>query len=104
MLIPRFSIRWLLGLTTFSAVVSLVLAQAVRGKPWALGVMAGGWSLVIVALLFVGSFLAAWLISQARGIFFTPSQSSDRSGENPFTPSPAMVAPIAPSEPPAMTG
>ena len=53
MLIPRFSIRWLLGLTTFSAVVSLVLASAVRGRPWALGVMAG----VSAALIVTASLL-----------------------------------------------
>jgi hypothetical protein len=104
MLIPRFSIRWLLGLTTFSAVVSLVLAQAVRGRPWALGVMAGVWCLVIVAALFVGSFLAAWLIAQARGVFIAPLESGGRGGENPFTPMPAAVAQPTLDEPPVMTG
>jgi hypothetical protein len=100
MLIPRFSIRWLLGLTTFSAVVSLVLASAVRGRPWALGFMAGVWCLVIVALLFVGSFLAAWFVAQVRGVFSVPTGS----GENPFIP--AVAPSILPTldEPPVMTG
>jgi len=104
MLIPRFSIRWLLGLTTFSAVVSLILAQAVRGRPWALGVMAGVWCLVIVAVLFVGSFLAAWLVAQARGVVFTPLNRTAGSGENPFTPVSSRIIQPTLDEPPVMTG
>lgn len=100
MLIPRFSIRWLLGLTTISAVVSLVLASAVRGRPWALGVMAGVWSLVIVALLFVGSFLGAWFVAQVRGVLSAPTGS----GENPFSPTVSPSALPTLDEPPVMTG
>ena len=40
MLLPRFSILWMLGFTAFCAVVSLVLANAVRGEFWAIGAMA----------------------------------------------------------------
>src|SRR5262245_30376637 len=85
MLIPRFSIRWLLGLTTFSAGVSLVLSYAVRGQAWAIGVTAGMWSLVVVALFYIGAFLVAWLIAQAaagRGAW----QRGD--GESPFASAP----------------
>ena len=64
MFIPRYSIRWLLGLMTFSAGVSLVLSYAVRGQAWAIGVTSGLWTLVVVALLFVAAFLAAWFIDQ----------------------------------------
>jgi len=63
MLIPRFSIRWLLGLTTFSACISLVLSFAVRGHAWAIGVVAGLWVLVVTFLFFSLAFLLAWLIT-----------------------------------------
>jgi len=65
MLIPRFSLRWLLGLTTFSAGVSLVLSYAVRGHAWAIGITSGLWSLVVVGLFYIGAFLVAWLFAQA---------------------------------------
>lgn len=63
MLIPRFSIRWLLGLTTFSAFVSLVLSYAVRGHAWAMGIVAGIWVLVTAFLFFAAAFLVAWFIT-----------------------------------------
>ncbi len=65
MFFPRFSIRWLLGLTTFSAFVSLVLSYSVRGHAWAIGVVAGLWTFVIAFALFATAFLAAWLISRS---------------------------------------
>jgi hypothetical protein len=64
MFLPRFTLRWLLGLMTAAAGVSLVLSFAVRGRPWALGVTAGLWSLVLVFLFYVAAFLAAWVISR----------------------------------------
>ena len=65
MLIPRFSLRWLLGLITFCAVISLVLAGAVRNQVWAVGVLAALASLGLVAVLYVTAFLAAWLVAQS---------------------------------------
>ena len=64
MLIPRYSLRWLLGLTTFSALISLILSYAVRGNAWAIGMASGLWTIVIVGLFYVAAFLAAWLIAQ----------------------------------------
>jgi hypothetical protein len=109
MLIPRFSLRWLLGLTTVCAVISLVLSYAVRGQPWALGVTAGLWCLVIVALLYVGSFLAAWLVAQITGAFRSPGTaagllSSQSAGENPFGPLASGTTQPASDDPPALTG
>jgi hypothetical protein len=106
MLIPRFTLRWLLGLITVSAVVSLVLAYAVRGQAWALGVTAGLWCLAFVALFYVLAFLVAWLIANLRAALrpaaavpFPPRGG----GENPFAPVLPTVAPAVDS-PPAMTG
>jgi len=107
MLIPRYSIRWLLGLTTFSAVVSLVLSYAVRGHAWAIGVTSGLWTLVVVAVLFVVAFLFAWLVDQVAaglrarrgpgGSPFGPQQA----GELPFG---SVPQPQATDTPPAITG
>jgi hypothetical protein len=67
MLIPRFSIRWLLGLTTLAAAVSFVLSYAVRGEAWALGVLAGLGSLSLLAVLYAATFAAAWLTWRGMG-------------------------------------
>jgi len=105
MLIPRFSIRWLLGLTTLSAAVSLVLSYAVRGHAWAIGITAGLWTFVAVGLLFITAFLCAWLIDQTFAASRArPSGSSPfgpQSAEQPFGP----VPPHHPTDtPPAITG
>lgn len=81
MLIPRYSIRWLLGLTTFAAVVSLVLASAVRGRAWAIGVSAGLWSLVVVFIAYVAAFSAAWLVAQ---VIAAMQQRPHGGGGSPF--------------------
>lgn len=106
MLIPRYSLRWLLGLTTVSAGVSLVLSYAVRGHAWAIGITAGLWTFVAVAVLFVAAFLCAWLIDQ-----FAASRQTTRGGRSPFGPQPpgdAPFAPVSPQQPtdtpPAITG
>jgi hypothetical protein len=105
MLIPRYSIRWLLGLTTLSAGVSLVLAHALRGEAWAIGVTSGLWTLVVVALFFIIAFLCAWLIDQ-----MAISRGNSR-GNSPFAGSPDekiraahSTAQQAADTPPAITG
>ena len=67
MLIPRFSIRWLLGLTTLSAGVSLVLSFAIRGEAWALGMLVGLSSLVLLAIFYAAAFATAWLAWRSLG-------------------------------------
>jgi len=98
MLIPRYSLRWLLGLTTFCALVSLVLSFAVKGQAWAIGVASGLWTAVIAALLYIAAFLAAWFVAQ----FATATRRQPQSGgESPFAPRPQQPAA---DHPPAMTG
>jgi|SRR5689334_3479362 hypothetical protein len=97
MLIPRYSLRWLLGLTTFSALVSLILSYAVRGNAWAIGMASGLWTVVIVGLFYVAAFLAAWLIAQV----FTVMRGGAKRGESPFAPRPQQPAA---ESPPSMTG
>jgi len=107
MLIPRFSIRWLLGLTTFSAGVSLVLAYAVRGQPWAVGMVAGLWAVVIIAVFYAAAFLLAWLLNQFLATTFLKRRPAD---DSPFAasgpvPSPfGLTSQAAADSPPPMTG
>jgi len=97
MLIPRYSLRWLLGLTTFSALVSLILSYAVRGNAWAIGMASGLWSILMIGLFYVAAFLAAWLVAQ----FVTATRGGSKRGESPFAPRRQQPAS---ESPPSMTG
>ncbi|NLE37728.1 MAG: hypothetical protein GX621_06860 [Pirellulaceae bacterium] len=86
-LIPQYSIRWLLGLTTVCAVVFAIFGMAVRGHAWAICISVGLGTLVLMAMihaLFYGGMLI--LASLGRG----------RRGTSPFATVPAGVEP-APS-------
>lgn len=110
MFLPRFSILWLLGFTAFCAVVSLVLASAVRGEFWAIGALAALGSGVLLVILYVLAFLAAWILARIEAAF------QPAAGPSPFrtgaTPAGSSFAPIAPPiaadmgehTPPPMTG
>jgi hypothetical protein len=78
MLIPRFSIRWLLGLTTFSAGISLVLSYAVRNHAWAIGVMSALWTFVVAGVFYALAFLAAWWVNRMN------EGRRPKQGESPF--------------------
>jgi hypothetical protein len=107
MLIPRYSLRWLLGLTTLCAVVSLVLASAVRGEVWAVGVIAVLASAVLLAGLHVGTFLAAWMLSLFERATFS---KLPQEGGSPFATTDSPFGPAAvpvsqpPSDSPPLTG
>lgn len=109
MLIPRFSIRWLLALITFSAGVSLVLSYAIRGQDWALGAAAALGCLAIVMALFALTFLLAWAFAQLETTMFRPTGGSGASPfasdppASPFGP-PAAGLPGSGESPPPMTG
>lgn len=105
MLIPRFSIRWLLGLTTFSAFVSLVLSYAVRAQPWAIGVVAGLWVLVATFLFFAAAFLVAWFITggQTNSAFQTDLAATNQPGSDQ-PPSPPLHSSHPIDLPPPITG
>ena len=93
MLIPRFSLRWLLTVTTVSGVLALILAQAVRGSAWAVGIC---WTLAALAvnfLLFLGVFLVAWGVLRASLMWRVKKTAS------PFAtdaPPPQLMAPPDP--------
>jgi hypothetical protein len=105
MLIPQFSLRWMLAVTTVLAVVFLIVAQAVQGAAWAVGVSFGVFALVAAMLVFAGLFFLVWVFS----VLFAPRSSprqyplvdpldADNSSASPF----AATSPLArPSSPPS---
>ena len=64
MLIPRFSLRGLLGLITCCSVLFTIASFAFRGQRWAIAVIAAIGSVAIVAVIHATFFLAAWLLTQ----------------------------------------
>lgn len=85
MLIPRFSLRALLIATAACAVFSLVIASAVRGQAWAIGVTAGLAGLASMLFFHPLAFAVAAVLSAVR------RQS---------TPPPAGTSPFATAGPP----
>lgn len=86
MLIPRFSLRWLLAVTSASGVFFLVVAQAVRGSSWARGVCVAALYLVVCLLFYVAAWGATIILARARGMRPVPQ---------------VVTTPFATAEPPA---
>jgi hypothetical protein len=64
MILPKFSIRAMLIATAVFAVLSLVLAQAVRGEATAaIAFLIGASSIVVAFALYAWAFAAAWACS-----------------------------------------
>jgi hypothetical protein len=70
MLIPRFSLRWLLVLTTVCAVFFLIMRWANQGSHWAVGIVTGVTALALAVLvhaaIFALAFVLSWLIGLVR--------------------------------------
>ena len=64
MLLPRFSIRTLLGLLTVCACAFVIVGMAARGENWAWGVTIGLASLLVTALVHAAWFGVVWLFAQ----------------------------------------
>ncbi|NLY00578.1 MAG: hypothetical protein GXY83_31160 [Rhodopirellula sp.] len=67
MLIPQFSIRWLLAVTAVAAVIFSVVALGVRGEHWAASVSVGLLALAILVGFYGLLFFLVWLFSLAAG-------------------------------------
>jgi hypothetical protein len=63
MLIPRFSIRFMLAITTALAGVFFIAGFAYRGQMWALCIVSGLVSLAVAMLIYAGVFGAIWVAS-----------------------------------------
>jgi hypothetical protein len=63
MLIPQFSLRWVLGVTAACGVLSLVAAMALRGSAWAMALTIAAASLAATLLVHGAMFFMVWLFS-----------------------------------------
>lgn len=64
MLIPRFTIRALLVVTTICAVFFLLVGTAFRGQDWAWGIAFGVLSLGVAGLVHAACFGMVWVFAQ----------------------------------------
>lgn len=72
MLIPRFTLRWLMLLITVISVFCVIVAQAFRGHAWAMGVSLAVASLLLSFLIYGALFCLAYLLASVRGSARTP--------------------------------
>jgi len=71
MLIPQFTIRWMLGLTTVCAVIFSIFALALRGSATAAAVSMAIVALVLVMFAHVLLFALVWVFSAVLPRRFT---------------------------------
>jgi hypothetical protein len=81
MLIPQFSLRWVLGVTAACGVLSLVAAMALRGSAWAMALTIAAASLAATLLLHGAMFFVVWLFSL---LVASRSQSMPNAPASPF--------------------
>ncbi len=69
MLIPRFSLRQLLAVTTACALFFYTVAMATRGHQWAIAISLAISSVLLVLVAYAGVFLVAWVLTLIGGLF-----------------------------------
>jgi hypothetical protein len=94
MLIPRFTIRWLLSLTTVAAVFSLVVHLALQGRAWAISVSVTVAGLALAFFLYGVFFAVAYLAASFQGLF--RGRPMDESPFATAEPPPQLVPPQQP--------
>lgn len=92
MLIPRFTLRSLLVLTTVSALFCFVIGLAVRGQAWAVAVTIALSSLAIVFALHASVFAVAWCMALI-GRVLQPAPVTTSPFINPVIPPPQQIIP-----------
>ena len=99
-LVPQFSLRWLLAVTTVCGVVFSIVALGLRGHTWAAGVSIGILSLVVLALVYALVFAIAWLFSLVTSLV---GRGPSRAGRSPFKgPAMGIAKPVDSQDIPAM--
>jgi len=101
-LIPQFSIRWLLAVTAVCAVIFSIVGLGVRGSAWAAAVSIGIGSLVILMLIYGLLFAVVWVFSlttrslgRSRGRAAGSPFKSESAGSGPAaSPEGAPAAPV----------
>ncbi len=72
MLIPQFTMRRMLIAVTGLSVVFVVLAQAVAGQLWAIGVIVGLVALAAILLVHGITFFMVWLFAGVTATLVSP--------------------------------
>ena len=67
MLIPRFSLRWMLFVLSASGVFFLFVSLAVKGHAWAIGVSTALATVLAALTIQTAFFGAAWLLATLLG-------------------------------------
>jgi hypothetical protein len=67
MLLPQFTLRWLLAFLTASAAISLIFSLALRGRHWAVAISISIVSLLAILLVQALVFCLVWLCGVAAG-------------------------------------
>ncbi len=96
MLIPRFSLRFLLSLMTACGVFFFVVTLAVQGSQWATAVCVAVVGLILSMLVQASTFGVAWAFTSLFGLFRQPESAT-----SPFAsskPPPQVVEPQMPEE------
>jgi hypothetical protein len=92
MLIPRFTIRWLLALTAVCAVFFLILTFGVRGALWAAAMSIAVGSLIVAFACYAVVFAGGYLLASTFCLLRTKTQAA-----SPFAtdrPPPQIITPI----------
>ena len=79
MLIPRFSLRQLMAVTTVSALFCYVIAMATRGHQWALAISVAVSSVLLALVVHASLFAVAWLLALVGRLF-----TKERIAASPF--------------------
>ena len=81
MLIPQFSIRWLLALTVVCAGVFSIFRAAHLGSSWATGVSIAIGSAIVLLSVYAATFAMVWLFSLVSA---RPRRRKPEPGQSPF--------------------
>jgi len=81
MLIPQYSLRWLLGVMAVCAVVLSIFGLAVRGHGWAIALSIAILGTAAAIILYAVVFLLVWAYSLAIGATGVKAW-----GRSPFSP------------------
>jgi hypothetical protein len=92
MLIPRFSLRWLLAVMTLCGLLAYVVSQAVMGKAWGIAFSVAIGALLVTAIVYALVFILAW------GIASIVSGSRKRRASSPFATDTAPPQIVPPQE------
>lgn len=90
MLVPQYSIRWLLALTAACGVVSSIFGLAVRGSHWAQAVSIAIIALVVVLLIHAFFFTLVWVFSVVTA---RSRRTPVAVGRSPFAHDPSLPGP-----------